>query len=75
MFKSKLPGRVSVSEPTKTQDTLYPYVKYKVRMSNFPTMMVKRRYNDFVWLAEILKLENGDCVIPGTLGNPLGNHS
>jgi PX domain len=66
MFGSKLPGTVAVSDPVKVSEpmNLLPYIKYKIKMSNYPTTMVKRRYSDFVWLADMLKAENYDCFVP-----------
>ena len=33
-------------------------------MSEHPGIVVERRYNDFVWLADVLKAENEDCLVP-----------
>ena len=62
--KVLVPGTISVGSPIKIHDAIDPHVRYKVRMSEHPGIVVERRYNDFLWLADVLKAENEDCLIP-----------
>ena len=62
--KVLVPGRVFVGSPYKIHDAIDPHVRYKVRMAEHPGIVVERRYNDFLWLADVLKAENEDCLIP-----------
>ena len=64
MLKARPPGAITVTDPMKVNDTLVSYVKYKVKMTAFPLVTVYRRYNDFLWLHEILTDECPDCIIP-----------
>jgi hypothetical protein len=64
MFKTKSPGKITVSDPVRVVDGMSTHVKYRVNMEEYTGLVVTRRYKDFLWLSDILRVENDDCVVP-----------
>ena len=66
--------KVKIQNPTKVEGGLMssPYVKYEVLTNVMDNWLVTRRYNDFLWLRQVLLKFNPGQVIPPLPNKKIG---